>query len=412
MIHAKIKHLKFLQQEVRYKKIAEQISDKLLQSKIDNFKKMLIDDVCSDVSNAFWHSKKHIIDLPYVKDFDKKNIPTKARPIQMNAETVEFCKKEIHDLLQKKLIRNSKSPWSCSAFYVQKNDEIERGTPRLVINYKPLKKVLEWIRYPIPIKNDLVHRLSEAVVFSKFDMKSGFWQIQISENDRYKTAFTTPFGHYEWNVMQFGLKNAPSEFQNIMNDIFNSFSHLTIVYIDDVLVYSSSIDEHWKHLYSFLDTIKRNGLVIFAKKIKLFQTKVHFLGYDISKGQIHLIDRAIQFADKFLDVIIDKTQLQRFLGSLNYIADFYKDMRKQCKPLFDRLKSNPSPWSDVHTSLVKQIKSHVKTLPFLGIPTIDAFKIVEIDASDIGYGGILKRRVSPRSPEQIVRFYSGIWTNA
>ena len=292
---------------------------------------------------------------------------------------------------------------------------IERGTPRLVINYKPLNKVLEWIRYPIPNKSDLVHRLhrlSEAVVFSKFDMKSRFWEIHISENDRYKTAFTTPFGYYEWNVMPFGIKNALSEFQNIMNDIFNSFSHFTIVYIDDVLVYSSSIDEHWKYLYSFLDTIKRNGLVVSAKKIKLFQTKVRFLGYDISKGQIHPIDGAIQFTDKFPDVIIDKTQLQRFLGSLNYVADFYQDMRKQCKPLFDQLKSNPSPWSDVHTSLVKQIKSHVKTLPCLGIPTVGAFKIVETDASDIGYDGILKQRVSPRSLEQIVRFYSGIWNNA
>ena len=177
----------------------------------------------------------------------------------------------------------------------------------MVINYKPLNKVLEWIRYPIPNMNDLVHRLSEAVVFSKFGMNSGLWQIQISEKDRYKTAFTTPFGQFEWNVMSFGLKNAPSEFQNIMNDIFNSFSHFTIVYIDDVLVYSSFIDEHWKHLYSFLDTIKRNGLVVFAKKIKLFQTKVCFLGYDISKGQIRPIDRAIQFADKFPDIIIDKT---------------------------------------------------------------------------------------------------------
>ena len=105
LIHAKIKHLNFLKQEVRYKKIAEQISDKFLQSKIDNFQKMLIDNVCSDVPNAFWHRKKHIVDLPYVKDFYEKNIPTKACPIQMNAETVEFCKKEIHDLLEKKLIR-------------------------------------------------------------------------------------------------------------------------------------------------------------------------------------------------------------------------------------------------------------------------------------------------------------------
>ena len=165
-------------------------------------------------------------------------------------------------------------------------------------------------------------------------------------------------------------------------------------------------------MYSFLETIKRNGLVVSAKKVKLFQTKVHFLGYDISEGQIRPIDRAIQFAGKFPDVITNKTQLQRFLGSLNYVVDFYRDMRKQCKPLFDRLKSNPPPWSDVHTSLVQKIKSHVKTLPCLGIPIVGAFKIVETDASDIGYGGILKQRVSPESPEQIVHFYSGIWNNA
>ena len=217
----------------------------------------------------FWYRKKHIVNLPYVKDFNGKNIPTKARPIQMNADTIEFCKKEIHDFLAKKLIRNSKSPWSCVAFYVQKNAKIERGAPHLVINYKPLNKVLEWIRYPIPNKNDLIHRLSDAVIFSKFDMKSRFWQVQINETNKYKTAFTIPFEHYEWNAILFGLKNALSEFQNIMNDIFNSFSHFIIVYIDDVLVYSKSTDKHWKHLYSFLDTIKRNGLVVSTKKIKL-----------------------------------------------------------------------------------------------------------------------------------------------
>ena len=147
--------------------------------------------------------------MSYIQNFDESKILTKTRPIQMNEKLLEYCKQEIDSLLKKKLIRPSKSPWSCAAFYVQNAAEIERGAPRLVINYKPLNKVLQWIRYPIPNKQDLLKRLHSSVIYSKFDMKSGFWQVQIKEEDRYKTAFTIPFGHYEWNVMSFGLKKCP-----------------------------------------------------------------------------------------------------------------------------------------------------------------------------------------------------------
>ncbi|BBG99284.1 hypothetical protein Prudu_008917 [Prunus dulcis] len=126
--------------------------------------------------------KQHVVNLPYIKTFSEKNIPTKARPIQMSQQKMEFCKNEIAELLHKGIIR-------------KKNAELERGAPRLVINYKPLNLVLEWIRYPIPNKRDLINILEKEVVFSKFDMKSGFWKIQIDESDRYKTAFVTPFGH-------------------------------------------------------------------------------------------------------------------------------------------------------------------------------------------------------------------------
>ena len=90
-------------------------------------------------------------------------------------------------------------------------------------------------------------------------MKFGFWQIQIKPKDRYKTAFPVPFGHYEWNVMPFGLKNAPSEFQNMMNDIFNYYTKFSIVYIDDVLIFLNSIEKHFKHLKNFQKIVRENG---------------------------------------------------------------------------------------------------------------------------------------------------------
>ena len=190
--------------------------------------------------------------------------------------------------------------------------------------------------------------------------------------------------------MPFGLKNAPSEFQNMMNEIFNDYTKFSKVYIDDVLIFSNSIKEHFKHLKKFQKIVRDNGLVISATKIKLFQINIMFLGFDIYQGQIKPIQRAIEFANKFPDEIKDKTQLQRFLGSLNYVAEFYQNLRILIKPLFQRLKKNPLPWSDEHTQVVKQVKFQVKELPCLGILHPEAFLIIETDASNIGYGGILK----------------------
>ena len=409
LIQAKRNQVSFLQDETSFKVIDQQLSDPSTQRQISSLQQRFELEVCADIPNAFWQRKHHSVTLPYETGFTDSQIPTKARAIQMNQELQQFCKKEIQDLLDKKLIRPSKSPWSCAAFYVNKNAEIERGVPRLVINYKPLNKALQWIRYPIPNKKDLLQKLHDAKIFSKFDMKSGFWQIQISECDRYKTAFTVPFGQYEWNVMPFGLKNAPSEFQKVMNDIFNAYSNFLIVYIDDVLVFSNSIKQHFYHLNKFFNIVKSNGLVVSKPKIKLFQTKIRFLGHYISQGMIVPIERSLDFASKFPDQILDKNQLQRFLGSLNYVADFFPNLHQICKPLHQRLKKNPKPWTDKHTNIVQIIKKQVMHLPCLHLADPNAFKIVETDASDEGYGGILKQKIG--STEKIVQFTSHKWND-
>ena len=175
-----------------------------------------------------------------------------------------------------------------------------------------------------------------------------------------------------------------------------------------VLIFSNSIEEHFQHLNFFQKLVRDNGLVISASKIKLFQTNIRFLGFDIYQGKIKPIQRAIEFASKFPDEIKDKNQLQRFLGSLNYVADFYPNLRILIKPLYQRLKNNPVPWSNEHTQVVQQVRSQVKEFSCLGIFHPKAVPIIETDASNIGYGGILKQDFANKI--SIVRFHSDIWS--
>ena len=140
--------------------------------------------------------------------------------------------------------------------------------------------------------------------------------------------------------MPFGLKKTPFEFQNFMNDIFNPHFQFIVVYIDDVLVFSDSLEKHFVHLKKFFNAIKANGMTCYAQKIKLFQTKIRFLGYEIFQWKTKPIQRLIEFVDKFYSEIKDKNQLQRFLSCLIYISDYLKNLRIICEPLYKRLRKN------------------------------------------------------------------------
>lgn len=253
----------------------------------------------------------------------------------MSQEYRNLCEKEIQQLLSRRLIWESENPWNCYGFYVNKRVEQIRGIPRLFFNYKPINSALADDTYPKPQKGDLIRRIAGAKIFSKFNLKAGFWQVAIAEKDKFKTTFSIPAGHYEWNVMHFGLKNAPSKFQKVMDIIFEPYFDWLILYIDDVLIFSKNIQEPFKNL------VKHNGLVLSKKKKEVFQTTIKFLGHTICNGHISLQKHALEFADKFPDVIIDKNQLQRFLSCLNYINIFYQDCASDRRILNKRLKKNP-----------------------------------------------------------------------
>ena len=160
----------------------------------------------------------------------------RVRPMIYSQEDIEYFKIQINELMQMNLIRESKSPHSSPAFMVRKHSEIKRGKTRMIINYKEVNKNTKFDGYYIPIKEILINLARGKNYYSKFDCKSGFWQIKMDNDSITITTFNTFKGHYEWMVMPFGLKNAPQVFQRKMDKIFSDYSSFIIVNIDDMLI--------------------------------------------------------------------------------------------------------------------------------------------------------------------------------
>lgn len=191
------------------------------------------------------------------------------------------------------------------------------------------------------------------------------------------------------------------------DNILNPYFDWLIVYIDDILVFSNSVEQHFKHMITLLRVIKEAGLVLSKKKLEMFQTKIKFLGHIISNGTLVLQQQAVEFANKFPYKILGKTQLQRCLGILKYVIHLYKDCAKDCKVLNERLKKEQYPWSHKHTKAVQKIKARVKNLPILYVADDDLPKIVETNASNIGWGTVLKQvriKENKRKVEEILQF--------
>ena len=156
----------------------------------------------------------------------------------------------------------------------------------MVINYKRLNDNTRDDGYEIPNKDQLINGIQNCNIFSKFDCKSGFWQVKMHPESIEWTAFTCPEGHFEWLVMPFGLKNAPSVFQRKMDQIFLKYKKFVIVYIDDILVFCKSKKEHLGHLQIVFSEFMKHGIIISKKKIELFKQTVKFLGAEIGNGKI------------------------------------------------------------------------------------------------------------------------------
>ncbi|KAL4026376.1 hypothetical protein IC575_014805 [Cucumis melo] len=251
-------------------------------------------------------------------------------------------KVQLQELLDKGFIRPSVSPWGAPVLFVKKKD----GSMRLCIDYRELNKVTVKNRYPLPRIDDLFDQLQGATVFSKIDLRSGYHQLRIKNEDIPKTAFRSRYGHYEFIVMSFGLTNAPAVFMDLMNRVFREFlDTFVIVFIDDILIYSKTEAEHEEHLRMVLQTLRDNKLYAKFSKCEFWLKQVSFLGHVVSKAGVSVDPAKIEAVTGWTRPST-VSEVRSFLGLAGYYRRFVENFSRIATPLTQLTrKGAPFVWS-------------------------------------------------------------------
>ena len=225
------------------------------------------------------------VDLAIAIEIVPGTVPMSRAPYRMAPKELKELKSQLQELLDKGFIRPSVSPWGAPVLFVKKKD----GTLRMCIDYRQINKVTVKNKYPLPRIEDLFDQLKGAGVFSKIDLRSGYYQLRVKEVDVPKTAFRTRYGHYEFLVMPFGLTNAPAAFMDLMNRVFRPYlDQFVVVFINDILVYSRDEQEHEQHLKIVLQTLREKKLYVKLSKCDFWLKEVSFLGHIVSAEGIRV----------------------------------------------------------------------------------------------------------------------------
>ncbi|KAL5546618.1 hypothetical protein UlMin_006305 [Ulmus minor] len=255
--------------------------------------------------------------------------PISKAPYRMAPAELKELQTQLQELLDKGFIRPSHSLWGAPVLFVKKKD----GTLRMCIDYRELNKMTIKNKYPLPRIDDLFDQLKGAAIFSKIDLRSGYHQLKIKESDIPKSAFRTRYGHYEFLVMPFGLTNAPAAFMDLMNRVFKEYlDKFVIVFIDDILIYSRSRDEHAEHLRVTLQTLKEHRLYAKFSKCEFWLDRVQFLGHVISKEGITVDPVKIEAVSKW-SAPTSVTEIRSFLGLAGYYRRFVEGFSSLAAPL-------------------------------------------------------------------------------
>ncbi|GJR71973.1 putative reverse transcriptase domain-containing protein [Tanacetum coccineum] len=255
--------------------------------------------------------------------------PVARAPYRLAPAEMQELSTQLQELSDKGFIRPSSSPWGAPVLFVKKKD----GSFRMCIDYRELNKLTVKNRYPLPRIDDLFDQLQGSRVYSKIDLRFGYHQLRVREEDISKTTFRTRYGHYEFQVMPFGLTNAPAVFMDLMNRVCKPYlDRFVIVFIDDILIYSKSRKEHEGHLKLILNLLKKEELYAKFSKCEFWLSKVQFLGHVIDSEGIH-VDPAKIEAIKDWASPKTPTEIRQFLGLAGYYRRFIEGFSKIARPM-------------------------------------------------------------------------------
>ena len=315
---------------------------------------------------------------------------TKIYPLSPS-EQVELDK-FIEENLRSGRIRPSKSPQAAPVFFIKKKD----GSLRLVQDYRKLNEMTIKNAYPLPLISDVLDRLHDAKIFSKLDLRWGYNNVRIREGDEWKAAFRTNRGLFEPLVMFFGLTNSPATFQTMMNDLLRDLidQGVVIVYMDDILVFNKTLEEHCQTVRRILEIIAENELYLKPEKCEFEKSRIDYLGLIISAGQVEMDPTKVRGVADWPKPKTVK-EVQSFLGFINFYRRFIHDFARVARPLHELTRKTVVwNWTSKEQAAFEELKGLVMSTPILVFPREDKPFLLEADASDFATGAVLSQEGS------------------
>jgi hypothetical protein len=317
-------------------------------------------------------------DIEFVIDLIPGTSPIAKRPYRMAASELTELKKQLEELQRMGFIRPSSSPWGAPVLFVTKKD----GSMRLCVDYRALNEVTIKNKYPLPRIDDLFDQLKGAKYFSKMDLRSGYFQLKIRESDIPKTAFVTRYGQFEFTVMSFGLTNAPAYFMNLMNKVFmDELDKFVVVFIDDILIYSKSIQEHEQHLRVVLEKLRTHRLYAKFSTCEFWLERVAFLGHILTAEGVAVDPEKVKTVSNWQRPT-NVSEIRSFLGLAGYYRRFIEGFSKIARPMTELLKKEKKfAWTESCERSFQELKQRLTTSPVLTLPDIHRDFVIYCDAS-------------------------------